>query len=41
MTAYAMQGDRAQCIAAGMDDYISKPMRAQDLSAILSTVTTR
>jgi CheY-like chemotaxis protein len=38
MTAYAMQGDRAQCIAAGMDDYISKPMRAQDLSALLTAI---
>jgi CheY-like chemotaxis protein len=37
MTANAMQGDRAQCLAAGMDDYISKPMRIQDLLAILNS----
>jgi CheY-like chemotaxis protein len=41
MTANAMQGDRAQCLAAGMDDYISKPMRAQDLQAVLSSVAAR
>jgi len=41
MTANAMQGDRAQCLAAGMDDYISKPMRAQELSALLNRLTTR
>jgi CheY-like chemotaxis protein len=39
MTAHAMQGDRAQCLAAGMDDYISKPMRAQDLLTVLNTLT--
>jgi CheY-like chemotaxis protein len=41
MTANAMQGDRAPCLAAGMDDYISKPMRAQDLLAVLNGVSTR
>lgn len=40
MTAHAMQGDRAQCLAAGMDDYISKPMRTQDLLTILNTPPT-
>jgi CheY-like chemotaxis protein len=30
-----MQGDRDMCLAAGMDEYISKPIRAQDLFAVL------
>ncbi len=39
MTANALRGDREMCLSAGMDDYISKPFRIEELVEALSRVS--
>jgi CheY-like chemotaxis protein/HPt (histidine-containing phosphotransfer) domain-containing protein len=41
MTANAMQGDREKCVAAGMDDYLPKPVRPEALQSMLETYANR
>jgi len=41
VTAYALEGDQERCLDAGMDGYISKPIRIEDLSEKLSCIQPR
>ena len=41
MTANAMQGDREECLAAGMDDYVTKPIRVDALVEALNQTKAR
>jgi two-component system sensor histidine kinase/response regulator len=41
LTAHAMKGDQERCLAVGMDGYLSKPIRPQELDAILETHVAR
>jgi response regulator RpfG family c-di-GMP phosphodiesterase len=38
MTAHAMKGDREKCFECGMDDYVSKPFRVEDLQRVFDVV---
>ena len=39
MTAHAVAGDRQRCMSSGMDGYVSKPIRPQDLFTVIAAVT--
>ena len=39
MTAHAMKGDKERCLAAGMDAYLPKPIRTQQLLDVIELLT--
>ena len=41
LTAHAMTGDKERCLAAGMDDYLCKPLEAEELQIVLERWTSR
>ncbi|HVG90017.1 MAG TPA: response regulator, partial [Alphaproteobacteria bacterium] len=40
MTAHAMKGDREECLAAGMADYLAKPINSEELRRVIARVIT-